>query len=73
MQQVQQAFGGAMVMLLAQSGIADAPIGIPTRSDSSPGSRVRVPSGKKLITAWKAWKCGSFSRADTVPEIGDKR
>jgi hypothetical protein len=51
MQQVQQAFGGAIVMLLAQSGIADAPIGIPTRSDSSPGSRVRVPSGKKLITA----------------------
>ena len=35
MEQVQQCFGGAIVMLLAQSGIADAPIGIPTLSDSS--------------------------------------
>jgi hypothetical protein len=66
-QQVQQGFGGAIVMLLAQFGIADAPIGIPTLSDNRPGRKC----GRERCLSQR-------ERGNAVPllvlisEIGDK-
>jgi drug/metabolite transporter (DMT)-like permease len=71
MQQVQQAFGGAIVMLLAQSGIADAPIGIPLGLTAALGRGCGCQVVRSL--SQRGRRGNAVPSLVLIPEIGDKR